>query len=407
MESTKRLFDQNPYFKECKANILNEKIREDGLYDLVLDQTTFYPTGGGQPHDIGWMNGIAVKDVYKKNGVIFHVLESSIGDNKDVACKIDWDRRYDHMQQHAGQHILSRAFESLFEAMTVGFHLGEETITIDVTLKELTEEIISSVEELSNKIIMDNRQIIKEMVSVDELSDNVKNKIPDIEEYVRIVEVENFDRIACSGTHPNSTSEIGFIKILGWEKYKQNVRVTFASGKRLLNIFSKFQMELMNAASILKTNWADVSQNVLRTIEDKERLEKKLKDLNLQLIQFEIAELKQKAQFIGKFHYIEAVFENRDFNEIRQLAQGITQESSYVILFTNITEEKVQFLLNRSDDLQVSMNECLKIGLEIIEGKGGGNPKVAQGGGTNHNKLNETIEAMKKYIFFSLKAQPL
>jgi len=400
MKETIKLYEQDPYLKQAKAIVIEENKRDDDLYEIILDMTIFYPTGGGQPFDKGWINDIEVVDVYKKQGIIYHVIKSSLEGSSEVDLLIDWQRRLDHMQQHSGQHVLSRAFEILFEAETVGFYLGEEIVTIDVALLELTKEMVAKVESLSNQIITENREIIKKVVKETDVLEDIKSKIPELADEVRIVEIKDFDYGACAGTHPNSTSEIGMVKIIGWEKYKQNQRVSFVCGNRSLRFFSSFQDQLMQTASILKTNWLDVAAKTSYILDEKQSIEKELKELKIKMLHFEAEEWRQKARYIGKIYWVESIFENRDFGEIRQLSQMITEtSSSYVVMFVLKSEGKVQFLLQRSGDLDVPMNEALKLGLTIIDGKGGGNQQLAQGGSSSLDKMNDAIDHMRKFIF--------
>lgn len=404
MEQTTKLFEKDPYLKVSEAKVLFEQVRAyDGLIEVVLDQTIFYPTGGGQPHDTGYINNASVLDVYKQEGVIYHVLGESLNGAEGVRLAIDWERRFDHMQQHSGQHILSRAFEIILDAETVGFHLGEEYVTIDLTIEDLTIEAVKAVEELANKIIMENRKITKENVKADKLTEDIRNKIPELEEYVRLVKISDFDNCACAGTHPNSSSEVGVIKILGWEKYKQKTRLSFVSGNRALKVLSRFHQELLETAAILKTNLLDVKTNVNRLLDEKLELEKKNRDQQAKLLEYEVDEIKKSAQFINGTYYVEAVFQNRDFNEVKRIADGLIQSSSFIVLLATLTAEKVQFLVQRSDDLEIKANEVLKLGLEIIQGKGGGNPKTAQGGGANVAKTDQSIAEMRKAILANVE----
>ncbi len=399
MNPTIKLYEINPYTTEFEAKVILQKAQEDGKSIVVLDQTVFYPTGGGQPNDTGWIDNIAVLDVWKEQGVIYHLLESQQLENKQVKGKINWSRRFDFMQQHAGQHILSRAFEILYEGETVGFHLGEETVTIDVTVPELTDEMMASLEALSNQIIMENREIKAEAIPTDQVAASIKEKIPELEEAVRLVNVQEFDQCACAGTHPYATGEIGLIKILGWEKYKKNSRVTFVCGKRALTFYTRFQQELMSASKILKTNWADVANKVAGLITEKEEIDKTAKELRLELLALEAEKWKAKASFDGKIFWVEETFINRPFNDLKQLAQEITQSEAYLVILATIEQDKVQFVLQRSNDIAIQMNEVIKIGLEIIGGKGGGNPKTAQGGGVaDEATLHNALTQMKDYI---------
>ncbi len=404
MEATKRLYDADPYLTECDARVLSEQVRGyDGLYQVILDQTVFYPTGGGQPHDIGYISDKRVLDVYKEEGVIYHILEDSLNRVEEVVARIDWDRRFDHMQQHAGQHILSRAFELIAEAETVGFHLGEEIVTIDLAIEAVNEEMVLEAETLANQIVTENRAIAKEQVKTSNISEEIKNKIPELGDYVRIIDVKGFDSCACAGTHPHTTAEIGIIKVLGWEKYKQKTRLSFVCGNRTLQALRHFQKEIYQTAAILKTNWTDVQSSVKRVLEEKSGYEKQVQALNEELLSYEMEKWKKEARFYKSFYLVEKIFEDRDFNQMKKLAVEITQSASFVVIFVNKTSDKVQFLLHRSDDIEIPMNDCLKLGLEWIDGKGGGNQKMAQGGGQNVENMNKAIENIRDGIFSSCR----
>lgn len=412
MNSTTKLYEINPYTIEFEAAILATEPRDDGRLVVVLDQTAFYPTGGGQPNDLGWIENWPVLDVWKEQGIIYHLLDTSLDNSaselqmKTVIGKIDWARRFDFMQQHAGQHILSRAFEILFQGETVGFHLSDETVTIDVTIPELTEEMVASLEELANQIIMENRPITAELLDVSQVAEHIIEKIPELEDHVRLVSVSDFDQCACAGTHPLAAGEIGLIKIIGWEKYKKNTRVFFVSGKRALRFYSEFQQQLMSASKILKTNWTDVSHKLSVIIKEKEEAEKVAKGLRLELLTYEAEKWKEKAHFDGKVYWIEEVFYDRPFEDLKQLAFDITQSESYLVMLASYSLEKVQFVLQRSNDLEINVNEVIKIGLEMINGKGGGNPKTAQGGGVaDENTLKQALSQMKHYMQNQLRTK--
>lgn len=402
MEQTKRLYEEDSYLKECQANLMSEQVSGyEGLNEVILDQTIFYPTGGGQPNDYGWINGVAVVDVYKRDGIIYHVLEAPLhieNTNKEVSLRIDWERRFDHMQQHSGQHLLSRVFEILFEAETVGFHLGEEVVTIDVNLEQFDEEMLKKAEELANRVAMENKRIIARNIKSEKVDEELKRKIPEITQYIRLVEINEFDNCACSGTHLDYTAEIGMIKIIGWEKYKQKTRLSFVCGNRAIATFTNFQKELYSTAATLKTNWENVNISVGRILMEKEELERSLKELKATIITNEISNFKDTASFNGTFYYYEKTYENREFNELKQLAHGITGTNQAIVLLATVINGRIQLLLQRSDELDISMVDALKIGLEVIDGKGGGNAKTAQGGGENVERLDEAIIRMRQFI---------
>ncbi|MCM3537953.1 alanyl-tRNA editing protein [Priestia endophytica] len=213
-----------------------------GDFYIILEETAFYPTGGGQPHDIGTLNGIKVLTVEELDGEIRHYTERTLPDSDDkVVGVIDWERRFDYMQQHTGQHILSAAFAQLYDISTVGFHLGKDIVTIDLNISELTEEMISKAEKLANDIIIENRPIVTKWIEYDDLVNYPIRKTPSVKENIRLVIIDEFDYNGCGGTHPNTTGEVGAIKVLNWERQRKKIRLYFICGNRVMTQFDQKQ----------------------------------------------------------------------------------------------------------------------------------------------------------------------
>ena len=207
---TEKLYLQDSYLKNCTARIV-QTIQMEAKAGIILDKTIFYATSGGQPHDLGTINDTSVVDVLEnQNHQLVHVVDNPIQDNQ-AYCELNWERRLDHMQQHTGQHILSRAFLKTIEANTLSFHLGEKSATIDVDKHDLNIATILQVEELCNQIIFDNRKIIIHEVDHNEPHHYPTRKQPQVEGSVRIIEIEDFDHSPCGGTHCARTGEIGLI----------------------------------------------------------------------------------------------------------------------------------------------------------------------------------------------------
>jgi alanyl-tRNA synthetase len=198
---TKKLYHEDQYLKEFSSEIV-EEMEVDGKPAVVLKQTAFYPTSGGQLHDIGTLNDIAVVDVIEdENNQIVHLLEEPLKDPR-VTGLIDWQRRLDHMQQHTGQHVLSQVFLKEFEAETISFHLGEDSATIDLDQSGFGHDAIKRVEILANRIIFENRSVVAHIVSKSDLDQFPLRKAPTVVESIRIIEVKNFDYSPCGGTQP-------------------------------------------------------------------------------------------------------------------------------------------------------------------------------------------------------------
>ncbi|MHB1319917.1 MAG: alanyl-tRNA editing protein, partial [Anaerolineae bacterium] len=216
MPPTVRLFWQDAYQMEFRAHVQRRLTRE-GRPAVVLDETGFYPTSGGQPFDTGYLNQVPVLDVLEVDDEIVHILGAPI-EADVVEGHIDWARRLDHMQQHAGQHILSAAFERILSAGTISFHLGADDCTIDVECPALESDQIDRVEEYANRIVTDNVPIRTRQYSLDELGDIPLRKPPKVAGLVRVVSVGDIDYSACGGTHPSYSGEIGQIHIDRWER---------------------------------------------------------------------------------------------------------------------------------------------------------------------------------------------
>lgn len=237
---TEKLFYQDQYMRSFTARLQKSDRDEKDRFYVVLDQTAFYPSGGGQPHDIGTLNGVNVCDVEEVDGEVRHYLEEPAEIHKEFTGEIDWNRRFDHMQQHTGQHILSAAFEEEFSYKTVSFHLGAEICSIDLEAESLTDKEIGRVESIANNIILENRPVETRWVTEEELSNFALRKEVSVSANIRLVIIPDFDYNGCGGTHPDSTGQINSVKILHWEKQKKNkIRVYFVCGSRVLKLLGE------------------------------------------------------------------------------------------------------------------------------------------------------------------------
>ena len=213
---TERLYRENSYAADFTARVKRQMQTGKG-FEVVLDRTAFYPAGGGQPCDTGWLNGIPVVDVEEREGYVVHILKQRL-ESCSVTGKIDWKRRFDHMQQHAGQHVLSACFEKIAGAGTVGFHLGSQFVYIELNRTDLTGDLVARAEELANRTVFDNLLIKTYTVEPEDLKGLPLRKPPTVTRDIRIVEIDGFDYSPCGGTHPSHTGCIGLIKVRRWER---------------------------------------------------------------------------------------------------------------------------------------------------------------------------------------------
>jgi alanyl-tRNA synthetase len=376
-----KIFYQDAYINSFTAQVVDQGKDRDGNYYIVLDQTAFYPTGGGQPHDIGTIENIKVLNVEETEGEVRHYLESEVhAESSPVYGVIDWERRFDHMQQHAGQHILSAAFEQIYGYKTIGFHLGNETLTIDLETVNLLESEALKVEELANQIILENRPIETKWVTEDELVNYNLRKETKVKEDIRLVIIPNFDYNGCGGTHPKTTGEVQTIKIINWERQKKKVRVQFVCGNRILKQFHKKNKVLMELTILLNAPENDMQEAVTRLLENSKTMEKELEQSVETLLHYEAKSLLEKGKSENRI--VSGVFQNRTIQELQKIARIIIAEDEETfVLFVSQNEDKLQLVCARGPAENVSMKKVIGNALSIINGKGGGSDAFAQGGG--------------------------
>jgi len=218
--TTKRLFYNTPYKTDFDATVMSSLQIDDTSWGIVLDQTLFYPESGGQPADKGMLDHIQVLNVYEDEETIIHVMPRALNKGETVHGTIDWNHRFDHMQQHSGQHVLSQCFSALRNGKTIGFHIGKYDSTIDIDCADISDEDIRNIENRANQIVMENRDISTSVIDKDQLDTSSVRKYPSEQDTLRIVTIVNVDKTACCGTHVQSTGEIGIIKIIKTENYK-------------------------------------------------------------------------------------------------------------------------------------------------------------------------------------------
>jgi alanyl-tRNA synthetase len=369
---TKKLYYDSAYLAEWQTGISKTLEREDGYY-VVLEETAFYPHGGGQPCDEGYINGIPVLDVISEEDEVLHKLESLPEETK-VTCQVDWNRRFDHMQQHSGQHLLSAVCRDLYQAMTVSFHLGTDYATIDVEQPELAPDQLASIESEVNRQIYQNRSIDSYFVTQEEMAHLQLVKQPKVTENIRIVEIKGVEYNACGGTHVSSTGEIGMIKLLKAEKQKGNTRIYFKCGYRALEEFNESLRILGALSSKFKTGKDEIIDRIEKWEYEQKQLQAELADLKEKINGYVSQELLSSCEG----NLIAQVFEDKPLKDLQILAGKLASESDLPVLLATTEENKVVFAHNGSSAL--SCGAFFKAHLEKFNGKGGGSDKIAQAG---------------------------
>ncbi|MGE7988454.1 alanyl-tRNA editing protein [Lysinibacillus fusiformis] len=386
------LYYQDVMLREFDAHIVSKKTDESGRHYVVLSNTAFYPTGGGQPHDTGTLNGIEVIEVEKIGEEIRHYMQGNVSELEGIVHgELNWPRRFDHMQQHAGQHILTAAFVELFDAQTVSFHLGSEHVTIDIAVDTLTEQQLIAAEIRANEIILENRPIETTWITENELSDFNLRKEVAVTGDIRLVIIPDYDYNGCGGTHPTSTGQVNAIKILGTEKMKGNVRVSFVCGQRVLNELAMRKKVLGDVARQLSVPEVEAATALAKILSAQKHTEKALVAAKEELLTYEA-----KALVSNSPGLVTAAFQQRTMQELQKLARTIVSEQDdMVTLLVSESEGKLQFVAARGKHVSKSMKIIAEKALPLINGKGGGSDQMVQGGGECIISKEALLEAMQ------------
>jgi alanyl-tRNA synthetase len=391
--ATTRLYLEEPYRTEFEAEII-ESLTHEQSPAVILDQTLFYPESGGQPADRGWIDGAEVVHVLGQDDKILHVLDEPIA-SEHVRGKIDWARRFDHMQQHTGQHILSQSFHELFEAETVAFHLGEVASLLEIDLRKIDEPEVEKVEKRANTIVQENREIKSYFVHEDKVHTIPLRRPPKKRGQLRIVEVSDYDYSACGGTHLRRSGEVGLIKISRWERIRNNIRFEFLCGTRALEDYIRKSGALRQLSLLLTAHEQDTPGAVEKLMAELKTERKKKRQLQQKNLEYEAQDIIQKAE--GRI--IKAVFTGRGRNEVRMLALNIIRAAPSVVVHGLRDEKGVHVVLARSEAIDLDLRELVPELSAILEGKGGGRESLVEVAGQDEGQLeqavNKAIELIK------------
>ncbi len=387
---TERLYYDDAYRIEFDANILRSIAGKKGTTGIILDRTCFYPSSGGQPNDKGMLDEQHVFDVTEQDGEIIHWIAGNLG-IPSVHGRINWVRRFDHMQQHTGQHILSQAFLRTLQAQTVSFHLGEESSTIDLDLDNLEPSQAESVADLANEIVFGNRPVLAQFVTAEELASLDLRKGPTVQKDIRIVQVEGFDASPCGGTHVSRTGEVGPIAIRKWERRGQETRVEFLCGWRALHDYHWKTAAVNELALAFSVKDRELPEAVFRLMEDATENRRELHHLRDQLLEFEAGELLGRARPWNDIRIVMRAFEERAPQQVRKLV-SLLIENDCAIALLGVSGAKGHLVFGRSDDVSLDVANLLRKTCQRFGGGGGGQPHLAQGGGFPGARVGEALQ---------------
>ncbi|MEK7809299.1 MAG: alanine--tRNA ligase-related protein [Chloroflexota bacterium] len=396
---TERLYYSDSYTHTFNARIV-ERLTHNNQPALLLDKTFFYPTSGGQPNDRGTINQAQVIDVIARESdhAILHILDRET-DSGDAACAIEWSRRFDFMQQHTGQHILSQAFIRIAHAETIGFHLGE-SLTIDLAVEKLSPDAIDQTEDLANQIVTDNAPIRSWFPSDEELQTLPLRKAPEIDGRLRIVAIGDFDFTACGGTHVAYTGEVGLIKIIKVERAKKMMRVEFMCGARALRDYRRKNGIMNQLAADFTCGVFEIDQSVAKLRSENQTRAKELKELRLRWLEDEAQKIIAAFPDTWGNRLVKRAWANREMDELRKLAMRLTAEPKVIVLLGS-SGAKANLVFARSNDVDQDMKALLLPALKVIGSeKGGGDARLAQGGGVpaSAELIEKALREVEKYL---------
>lgn len=389
--ATLKLYEKNIYQKSCDAMILNTYEEEAGIF-IELDQTIFYPEGGGQPSDIGVIGDANVVDVMEKEDVILHKVDKKPS-KKKVHCQLDWERRLDNMQQHCGEHILSGIILKHYQGANKGFRIGEDYITIDIDLPEITPQMLEHIEMEANKAIYENVPIhIHFANDIQEAEQYPVRKKITVDEDIRIVEIQGVDCVACCGSHPETTGDVGLLKILKSEKYKGMTRLYFKCGMRALKDYQKkhdivtelcqkYSAEVDNVLERMKKDEEKVTQ-----LRDKyHQMKKKMNDLESE----KLIDTAKDGMIVGEL-------KGFDPEDLTAISKRLLESGDFTVLLSTDTDNKV--VLTHNGEKELHCGKLFKAHIKECNGRGGGGDRMAQGVFSSYDDVVKFVELLKQEI---------
>ena len=383
---TERLYYDDAYLTEFDAEVVECEPCDKG-FRLRLDRSAFYPTSGGQPHDMGTLNGVSVLDVIVgEDGDVWHIVNAPLAKETAVHGRIDWPRRFDHMQQHAGDHMIASALWRLLGGVTIGLHVSHDVSTIDVAMPEgvtrISPEDIRRVEADVNERIQRDVPIRCWFPDPEELKALPLRKTPTVSEHVRVVAIGTDEMVACGGTHPATAGQLGMVKVLGVAPARGKMRVSFVAGMRALGDYQTMYDRAHEAAALLSTSTDNLVSHVAAMQEALREANAALNRLRRDAALRQLEEMLETASRTPGGATVVARMLDGDANLIKDAASQLIRRPGVVALLgARVEGERAVFVFARSSDVDIHMGRLLSDAAKSLGGKGGGRPDFAQGGG--------------------------
>ncbi|HXS76282.1 MAG TPA: DHHA1 domain-containing protein [Terracidiphilus sp.] len=398
MPYTDRLYYTDSFLKAFTARVLTSRAlsgsNNDAIWQVSLDRSAFYPTSGGQPFDTGILSTpsssqlpieIAVEQVEEdEEGSVWHFVQNPVPEGSEVHGLIDWPRRFDHMQQHTGQHLLSAVFVSQLHAPTVSFHLGEASSTIDLAATSIAHHSLERIERIANEIVGEDRPVTISYASRNEaeamLASGELRKLPDREGTIRVIDIADLDRNACGGTHVRSTGQIGGLLIRGIEKVSRGFRIEFVCGLRAVRAARSDSSILIETAALLSTGAPELPGLIKQMLAENKNSAKERQKLREELATYQAAEIVNKVPLENGTRLIIQRLRDRDRDFVKLLAsRAAASAPATIAYFCSEEADPVRVYLARSSDLRFNCGQIMKQALASFGLRGGGSPDLAQG----------------------------
>ena len=374
-----KLYEENPYLKTFSGHVVSCQQGKKG-YDVILDQTAFYPEGGGQPYDQGILGGVKVLEVHEKEGHVVHTCDGPLEVGGQVEGTIDWDRRFDHMQQHSGEHIVSGMTCARFHCDNVGFHMGTDLVTIDFNA-EITEEEVRQLEQDANRYIWEDHPMVITFPSPEELAVLEYRSKKALTGRVRITNFPGADCCACCGTHVSSSAQVGLVKLLSVQKFREGVRIEMVCGGRAMRYMTEALDQNHQISQMLSAKVFETAPAVKRLLEENAALKSNIMTLQEQ----RAAGLAQQYAGVGDVLLFEP---GLDANSLRRLCDSVLQScGGRCVCFSGEDGAGYKYAMGeRGSDLRALTKELNS----TLNGRGGGKPDFVQG---SVQAERQTIEA--------------
>lgn len=377
---TLKLYEQNAYLKQFTATVVSCEETEGG-YGIVLDQTAFFPEGGGQDADTGTLNGRQVKDVQIHGERIVHTLETPLEEGTEVTGVLDWETRFDRMQNHTGEHLVSGVIHKLFGYNNIGFHMNDQLVTLDVD-GTLNGEQIALVEQTVNNALYENRTVTACFPDPDTLQEKEYRSKLDLTSGVRLVEIEGYDLCACCAPHVASTGQIGIIKIIDFYPNKQGTRVEMLCGKRAFADYSRLHQNNKEIMGMLSAKREETPAKVKQEQDALQALRGEMKALTQTLAMAQLQITPVRNHGIG-------FTPNCSYDDLRYCANGMQEEYRICALFSKVAEGEFIYIVSSSEE---NVQGLVKEMNGALQGRGGGKPNYAQG------KVTATMEEIERWL---------